>query len=274
MTVKEMQSKGLIPWVMKVPDHIKKVVVHNGTFHADDVFCVAFLQECYDENITIKRIPRNGEINKYGYDTLLCDIGMEFDGRNKFDHHQIPTRELTAKELRAAVGLLWDTFGNEMYHRTTSLVRDIDRHDNDSRRFRSQLCVSIGTFNPDWAADDKERDRCFEMAVKVARQIIRASVVSDTTCMRAMREVSENSTIEESVLFLTTNAPYEAFISDYPVKMVARVTKDKFKLKAVNGYSFKHYWSGNPPFPNMSMEGWIIETTDRETVFEIAKLLR
>ena len=275
MTIKQLVDNGNIPWVMNIPSHITKVVVHDGTFHADDVFCVAILKECFKEDITVRRIPRNADIEKYGYDTLICDIGGEYDGVNYFDHHQFPARSLRKQELRAAIGLLWDVYGNQMYHKTTSMIRDIDRHDCDSRQFRSQLAVTIGSFNPDWAASDKERDRCFDMAVNVVRQLIRASIISDTFNMRAIRQVSENHTIENNVMFLETNAPYESFISEYEeVKVVARKAGNRYKLKAVNGYSFSPTWSGDPPFPNMLMKNWIIDCGSRETAIKIAALLK
>lgn len=273
MTIKQLVDQGKIPWVLKVPDHIKKIVVHDGMFHADDVFCVALLLECYDENIFWKRVPRTTVIAKYGYDTLICDTGYEYDGQNKFDHHQFQTTRMAASELRAAIGLLWDAYGNEIYHRTTSMIRDIDRHDNNSRNFRSQLCVSIGMFNPDWNASNEERDRCFELAVNLARQMIRASIISDTYNMRAIREISEHMEIIDDVMILDTNAPYDFCISDYDVKIVARKCGNKYKLKAVNGHNFVSRWSGNPPFKNMTMANWIIETTDYNNIFKISKLI-
>ena len=273
MTIKQLVDQGKIPWVLKVPDHIKKVVVHGGTFHADDVFCVALLQECYDENIEWRRVPRDAPLGKYGHDVLICDIGFEYDGVNKFDHHQFANTRLSASELRAAIGLLWDAYGNDMYHRTTSMIRDIDRHDVNSRQYRSQLCVSFGMFNPHWNASNEERDRCFLMAVNVARQMLRAAIISDTYNMRAIREISEHMEIIGDVMFLDTNAPYEFCISDYDVKVVVRKYGNKYRLKAVNNYSFDKRWSGAPPFKNMSMVNWIIETPDYDTIFKIAKLL-
>ena len=273
MTIKNLTDERRIPWVLNIPEHITKVVVHNGQFHADDVFCVAILKECYNENITVKRVPRNAVFDKYGYETLVCDVGMEYDGVRKFDHHQIPRHTLRSNELRAAIGLLWDTYGNDIYHRLTSLIRDVDKHDIDCRQFRSQLCVSIGAFNPDWNATDKERDECFDMAVDVARQIIRATIISDTHNMRAIRQISEHHTIEGGVMFLDTNAPYDQLISSYDVKIVARFNKDRYQLKAVNGHSFNPRWSGNPPFENMSMSNWIVETPSKDVVLKLAKII-
>ena len=274
MTIREMAEQHLLPQPLKVPKSITRVVVHDGIFHADDVFCVALLKECYDENIVVKRVPHNANFDKYGMDTLICDVGNEYDGQYKFDHHQIPARHLKTTELRAAIGLLWDSYGNELYHRTTSLFHDIDKHDNNSKQFRSQLCVTIGAFNPDWTANDKERDTCFDMAVNVARQLIRASIVSDTYNMRAYREISENSHIENDILFLETKAPYEHIINYYPeVVMVARKQNGVFKLKAVNNYCFDPKWSGNPPLPNMSMSNWIVTCKDLSTVHKLKEII-
>lgn len=269
-----MADNRMLPIPLKIPKTVKKIVVHDGIFHADDVFCVALLKECYDENITVRRVPHNADFRKYGNDTLVCDVGGAYDGEYKFDHHQINIRKLSTKELRAAIGLLWDSYGNELYHRTTSLFHDIDKHDNDCKRFRSQLCVTIGAFNPDWNATEKERDNCFNMAVNVARQMIRASMVSDTYNMRAYREVSENSEIIKNVMFLKTRAPYEHCIGYYPeVVLVARKQGSTYKLKAVNNHSFDAQWSGKPPFPGMSMSNWIITTDDIDTVYKIKNLV-
>lgn len=274
-SIKDLVAEGLIPPVLEVPKHIRKIVVHDGQFHADDVFCVALMKECYSEEIIVRRIPRNASIEKYGHDTLVCDIGNEYDGITKFDHHQMSISHLTAKELRCSVGLLYDTFGSELYHKTISLIHDIDKHDCDSRKYRSQLCVSIAAFNPDWEATDKERDNAFNLAVNMARQILRATIISDTYQMRALRQISENSEIENGVMFLKTNAPYDAIIREYDdVKLVARKTGNEYKLKAVNGYMFNRQWSINPPFRGMSMSNWIITCNDKDTIFKIAKMLK
>lgn len=274
MTIKQLVDSGKIPAVLTLPETVKRLCVHDGQFHADDVMCVALVKECWDENIIVEHINRNTNIEKYGIDTIVCDVGMEYDGQYKFDHHQINSKYLAAKELRAAVGLLWDSYGNQIYHKTTSLIHDIDKHDCESKKFRSQLCVCIGSFNPDWNAKPDERIRCFDMAVTMARQILRATVVSDTYNMRAIREISENSEIKKGVMFIKTMAPFEHIISTYnDVKMVARkVGKDRYSLKAVNGCQFKYSWSGNPPFPNMTMKNWLIET-NLENTMKIADLI-
>lgn len=276
MTILELVNEGKIPPVLDIPDHVKRIVVHDGDFHADDVFCVALLKECYKEDIIVKRVPRNANLEKYGYDTLICDIGMEYDGWYRFDHHQFNTRKMSMKELRAAIGLLWDSYGNgTLYQQTERLIHDIDKHDCCPDKHRSQLCVSIASFNPIWTADDKEKDRCFDMAVIMARQFLRAMIISDTHVMKAYREISEKSNVEEGVMFLDSKAPYTTFISKYEdVCIVARKCGNTYKCKCVNGYTFKPEWTIHPPISGVTLRNWILEAPSKDAVLRIRQLTK
>ena len=52
----------------------KTVVVHNGNFHPDDVFCVALLSILYDGGIKVTRTRDESVISKADY---VMDVGGE-----------------------------------------------------------------------------------------------------------------------------------------------------------------------------------------------------
>lgn len=79
-----------------------KMAVHNGVFHADEVFCVAVMQSI-EEDVQVVRTRKQEIID-------TCDIVADV-GEGKYDHHQVD------KVLRedgipyCAFGLLWQDFG-------------------------------------------------------------------------------------------------------------------------------------------------------------------
>lgn len=94
----------------------KKLVTHDGSFHADDVFAYAILNALFPTNSLIR--SRDKE--------KMLDADIVFDvGGGEYDHHT------TNKVYRdngipyAAFGLIWRDFGKEFL----SLVEDIKNED-------------------------------------------------------------------------------------------------------------------------------------------------
>ena len=59
---------------------MKRMAVHNGIFHADDVFGVALMQSIYNDLEIIR--TRDEELLK------TCDIVSDV-GNGKYDHHHV-----------------------------------------------------------------------------------------------------------------------------------------------------------------------------------------
>ena len=279
MITKELLAGVNAPDILiSFPEEISTIIVHDGRFHADDVFCVAFLKECFMEDIKIKRISRNTDIEKYNaYDNIICDVGGIYDGQRFFDHHMFNGSRQEAHQLRSAFGLLWDAYGNKtMYPKLDNLVSDINKHDGDCSRFRSQLCVAISCFNPAWDAPEASIHQSFDAAVDVARNIIKATIVSDINNMRATYAVSNNSYIDNSVLFLNTRAPYDHLIpTQYKYcKMTARYSNNEFSLRLINGWRFPKTWLEKSPYSALKIKTpMLASTNDRTLIPRICKSL-
>ena len=81
---------------------MKRMAVHDGTFHADDVFGVALMQSIYNDLEIIR--TRDEELLK------TCDIISDV-GNGKYDHHQVDKIRRENGIPYCGFGLLWRDFG-------------------------------------------------------------------------------------------------------------------------------------------------------------------
>ena len=81
---------------------MKMMAVHNGIFHADDVFGVALMQSIYNDLEIIR--TRDEELIK------TCDIVSDV-GNGKYDHHHVDKIRRENGIPYCGFGLLWRDFG-------------------------------------------------------------------------------------------------------------------------------------------------------------------
>ena len=94
----------------------KKLITHNGSFHADDIFACATLSlmlEKAGEKFEVIR-TRDEEIIKTG--DYVFDVGGIYDENlNRFDHHQIGGAGKRQGGIEySSFGLVWKKFGEEI----------------------------------------------------------------------------------------------------------------------------------------------------------------
>jgi len=164
---------------------MKKVVTHNGSFHADDVFAIATLQLFFGlDKLSVTRTRDESVISEAD---IVVDVGGEYDvGRHRYDHHQngAPVRENGIPY--AGFGLVWKHFGENickdeiLQERIDKiLVQPVDAGDNGvSLYFLNDLHITpfelyqvISTFAPPWQSE-KSQDDCFFEAVAWAREFL------------------------------------------------------------------------------------------------------
>lgn len=89
----------------------KTVVTHNGLFHADEGFGVAFLNLLLGPEMRVVRTRNPAQIEQAD---VALDVGGIYDnGKFRYDHHQrdfLDVHEGTSVKL-AACGLIWRHFG-------------------------------------------------------------------------------------------------------------------------------------------------------------------
>lgn len=172
---------------------IKKLVTHNGSFHADDLFACAILclmLENKNKKFEIIR-TRDEEVLEHG--DYIFDVGGIYDGKNKFDHHQKGGAGERENDIPyASFGLVWKDFGLELCGLDENAWREIDRKivapidaiDNGVDIISSKYgnIFPYGgdqpflIFNPTWQEDESKTDEIFKVQVKNAMKILKREI--------------------------------------------------------------------------------------------------
>ena len=170
----------------------KKLITHNGSFHADDIFAAATLSiylENKGEEFEIIR-TRDEEIIKTG--DYVFDVGGIYDPeQNRFDHHQIggAGKRLNGIEY-SSFGLVWKKFGIELSGSQRvvdiidqKLVSPVDANDNGIDLYKNNfenilpyavndvLSIFSGT-----ALEDMDKDKQFLEAFAWAKKILQREI--------------------------------------------------------------------------------------------------
>lgn len=166
-----------------------RIAVHNGVFHADDVFCVA-LMKLIEEKVEVVR-TRNEEVIQ------SCDLAADV-GEGPYDHHQ---RDKILREdgiPYSAFGLLWRDYGMRLVHLLAQgeleedkleevvkqvaqeFITQIDASDNGImlNSYESPIMTLsqvISSFVP-MHGEEKSMDEAFFEAVELAKHILRKEV--------------------------------------------------------------------------------------------------
>lgn len=116
----------------------KTIVVHNGEFHADDVFAVAALKLYLGDDYAVELV-RSRDESVLSEADFVVDVGRTYDAaKGRFDHHQPGgAGERENGVPYASFGLVWKTYGIDLSGSDDAakiidqrLVQPIDALDN------------------------------------------------------------------------------------------------------------------------------------------------
>lgn len=190
------------------------VITHSGEFHADDVFAVAILSFLKEIKLT-----RTRDIEGVSNDTIIVDVGFEYDGKRKFDHHQGLMIKRKNGENFASAGLIWMHYGKEILEKNNSQFKDkvfevvddelmskIDAHDNGEAE--SEISELISEFNPKLINELSSYDSYFIEAVMLARKIIENKIKTVESKYREYEEIKKEMDITKgNTVFLKKYYP-------------------------------------------------------------------
>lgn len=135
---------------------MKKMAVHNGTFHADDVFAVALIRGLFGEIEVVR--TRDERI------LATCDLVADVGG-GPYDHH------IVEKELRedgipySAFGLLWRDFGKDYIAKMCPELTE-EEHEKIQKDFADGFITQID------AGDNGIDPNTYEIPVTTLSQVI------------------------------------------------------------------------------------------------------
>jgi len=251
----------------------KKLITHNGSFHADDVFAAASLSlllEKKGEDFEIIR-TRDPEIIKTG--DYVFDVGGIYDEKaNRFDHHQLDFKEKRGEGiLYSSFGLIWKKFGLELAGSEKiakiveeHLVAPVDAFDNGFDLVENKYSISpfliehfFLAMRPTWCETGLEMGDAFLKSVEIAKKVLSREIIQARDSVIAEEEVLliYKNTEDKRIIVLNKNYPYEDILNKFlePTFVVYPRSSDTFwGVKSVkddpkifkNRKDFPENWTG------------------------------
>ena len=189
------------------PENISSVLVHAGTFHADDAFAVALVLAAAGKEIPVKRC--------FSVPEGLPDTVVVADiGRGKYDHHQDNAARRADGKKYAACGLLYEDLQEYLFLTAESREDFLNRYilpieDADNGGSNNPLTCCIDDMNPDWDRPD-ESDARFQNAVKLFLNLIREAQRKEKAAIRADSILSDAiADAEGKVVLLERPVPWQ-----------------------------------------------------------------
>jgi len=232
----------------------KKLITHNGSFHADDIFAAAALGIMLDkqgEKYEIIR-TRDEDIIKTG-DYVFDVGGVHDEEKNLFDHHQIGGAGKGPNNVEyAAFGLVWKKFGKIIAGSeraaeiiNTRLCVPIDAWDNGFDLVENKYDVTpyyiqniFFAMQPTWKEEDVNIDDMFLKCVDMARVVLEREIVQVQDLLEAEDAVTAvyNASKDKRIIILDKNYPFEYILINFPEPLFAvypRKTFGTWGVKAI-----------------------------------------
>lgn len=225
------------------------IAVHDGVFHADDVFATAILKLVFND-VTIIR-TRDEEVLS-GAD-MRVDVGGKFYPESgDFDHHLVNGAGERSNGIPyASCGLIWKQFGRSIASTKTQfeyidkkLIQSIDAVDNGFSVGEEDLIIphytisdAIDVFNPVWFKLYEGHDNAFMEAVDFAVKLLKLELDRAAGFDKARTVISEavRNSVNPHLLILDIYCPWQSIINDYPdiLYVVFPSTTGDWRVRAV-----------------------------------------
>ncbi len=235
-----------------------KVAVHDGSFHADDVFSVAILSLYLNKPLKIFRARDPKVLDKMDY---VLDVGRVYSPKdNKFDHHQEGWSEKRENGIiYATAGLLWKEYGEKICSSKEiaekidqKIIQVIDAEDNGMEIYKNifngvnPYCLydCISAFNPTWTEKEMDSLKVFEKLVDMVKLILGREIKKAKDYFIGKNKIQEiyNNTEDKRILIFDDNYSWREIVESYSETLYV-IFKDKnWNVVAVNvsGSKFKN----------------------------------
>ncbi len=251
-----------------------KLITHNGSFHADDIFACATLQillEKKGESFEIIR-TRDPEIIKNG--DYIFDVGGIYDPEtNRFDHHQVGGAGKHNNGIEyASIGLVWKKYGEEICgsKEIASLINEkivapVDAVDNGIDIFTLKYKTRpytiqnfLYSFYPRWKDQNEENLLAgFLECVNLAKGILSREITFAKDLIEARVAVlgCYKKMEDKRIIVLDENYPATEVLQDFPEPLFVvypRASDDFWGVKTVrqdfqtfkNRKDLPSFWAG------------------------------
>ncbi len=238
----------------------KRLITHNGSFHADDLFAAATLALYMDSKGYEYEIIRTRDMEVIKNADYVFDVGGIYDPeKNRFDHHQIDSPEKRKNGIPyAAFGLVWKHFGMELCGNNleawniieNEIVCPIDANDNGvdvvSLKFKN-IKPYMGSrvftiFEPSWTEKENHVDQIFKEQVEKIKLVLKREIKvahDDASGIVIVKKAYEEAK-DKRIIILEQSLPrylYQQVLSSYPEPLYLVMPSehsDTYKVEAIS----------------------------------------
>lgn len=218
----------------RVTNATKTVVTHNGLFHADEGFGVAFLSLLLGSGIRVVRTRNPAQIEQAD---VALDVGGVYDNTKlRYDHHQkdfLDVHEGTSIKL-AACGLIWRHYGTCLITKLhpeldieqvqslwqtvdETVCRPVDMQDNGQCTFKTEgaeaqaltISMMVSSFNQQDIYSPAQ-DEAFLRVVEILKEYVLNFLRAGANKLQLLKEAEEavKAQLGSKVLVLDKFLPY------------------------------------------------------------------
>lgn len=212
----------------------KTVVTHNGLFHADEAFGIAFLSLLLGSEMRVVRTRNPAQIEQAD---VALDVGGVYDNAKLlYDHHQRDFTEVhedTSVKL-AACGLIWRHFGTCLITKLhpeldveqvqslwqtvdETICRPVDMQDNGQNTFKVEgaeaqaltISMMVSSFNQQDIYSPAQ-DEAFMRVVEILKEYVLNFLRAGANKLQLLKEAEEavKAQLGSKVLVLDKFLPY------------------------------------------------------------------
>jgi uncharacterized UPF0160 family protein len=213
----------------------KKLVTHNGKYHADEVFATAVLQ------LYLEKAGEDYEILRTRDEEIIADADYVFDvggvydpENNRFDHHQQGGAGKRENGIDyATFGLVWKKFGKELCGSgevadavDKRLIVSIDADDSGIDLYFLKyedvliypIWEALESFIPTWKEDESKTDEIFLEVVAMARKVLEREIkiAQDKAEAAVIVEKIYKESEDKRLIVLDAYYPWKDVIMQHP----------------------------------------------------------
>ena len=211
------------------------VAVHDGKFHADDIFATATIELMLGRKVRIVRTRDDAKLAKADF---VADVGNVYDpSKQRFDHHMREGAGARENGIPyAAFGLVWKEYGEkvcsskEIADRIDArLIAPIDAEDNGMSIYDPKGETTPFTIQqffylhrPTWKESEELYDEAFPDLVALAKEVILREIEITRDVLEA-REIAEKAYAEaedKRLIVLEIACPHGETLAAHPEPLV------------------------------------------------------
>lgn len=200
-----------------------KIVTHNGSFHADDVFACATLSLVFEKRGESFEVIRTRDEEIIKNTDYVFDVGGFYDESiNRFDHHQKGGAGKRDNGIEySSFGLVWKKFGIEICNGEEvvkiiddRLVAPVDAFDNGFDLVENKYQISpyfiqhfLLAMRPTLREKDLTNDEMFLKSVLIAKQVLSREIIHVEDALFSFQKVVSvyEKTEDKRILVLDEN---------------------------------------------------------------------